>query len=118
MRKPILALNELDREPIVQFGCTWSEIQRCIRQASLVVLPLTLIAMLSLRFAAIWFAVGLLAWLGLTRFLIYTLQRARSGKPLYYEHHRKAIHRLGAPFVRAGQIYQSQRTHRLTRRPR
>lgn len=110
MPKPDHALHELDREPIVHFGCTWSEIKRCTGKAFVAVLPMTLMALLTLRLAPLLCAAGLLAWLGLTRFFIYRIHRNRAGKPLHFEQHQQAIKRLGAPFISAQTLYQSQRT--------
>ncbi|TVR65501.1 MAG: DUF3487 family protein [Candidatus Competibacteraceae bacterium] len=116
--KPELALTQLEREPIVQFGCTWSEIQRCIWRGAALALPATLAAMFVLPAPPMLMLVpGVLGWLGLTYGLTRHIHRHRAGKPLYYERHRKAVRAAGAPFVRPGAVYQQPRNDPPPRRP-
>lgn len=114
--KPELALSDLEREPIVHFGCTWTELKRCLYRSAALAGPATLGAMVLLPSPA-WVAPGLVGWLGLAYALTRHIHKHRAGKPLYYERHRKAVKALGAPFVKAGLIYQSQRTRQAGRAP-
>ncbi|MCB1713528.1 MAG: DUF3487 family protein [Candidatus Competibacteraceae bacterium] len=109
--KPELTLTELEREPIVYFGCTWSEIKGCIRRAALITLPLML-ALMALAPGAVvlWFIPGLLGWLGLSYRLTQYIRKYRAGKPLYYERHRRRAHT--PVFIRPQPIYQTERRAR------
>ncbi|MCB1810679.1 MAG: DUF3487 family protein [Candidatus Competibacteraceae bacterium] len=109
--KPELTLTELEREPIVYFGCTWSEIKGCIRRAALMVLPLML-ALMALAPGALvlWFIPGLLGWLGLSYLLTQHIRKYRAGKPLYFERHRR--HARRPLFIRPQAIYSLERRAR------
>jgi len=109
--KPSLPLHALEREPIVYFGCTWSEIVTSAWRGAAGALLVTA-ALVVLTRSPAGIAVGLLVWVGLSYALMYRLHATRAGKPLHYEVHARAVKRLGAPFIRAGLIYQSQRTPR------
>ncbi len=109
--KPSLPLTELEREPLVHFGCTWTEIKRCVRQSAAVTLPLTLLVMFTVPGMAILGMIpGLLIWLGLSYLMTRHIQKYRAGKPLYYERHRQKVRSPSAPFVRAGVVYQADRS--------
>lgn len=114
--KPTQLLTELEREPIIFFGCTWSEIVGQLRKAGfiglLVAMALsTLLVSLSLPFQVI-FPVAtvtfILSLLALTRFFLKSISRLRAGKPLFYEKH-VATHKSGK-FIQPKYInYQRER---------
>lgn len=117
--KPSLPLHALEREPIVYFGCTWSEIVTSAWRGAAIALLVTA-ALVVLTRSPGGLAVGLLVWVGSSYAFMYRQQSTRAGKPLHYEVHVRAVKRPGAPFIRAGLIYQSQRTPRRAggKRPR
>ena len=113
--KPDLTLGELEREAIVYFGCTWSEIKTCIWRGAGVAIPAT-IGLMALGPAPVLMLVpGLLLWVGTAYGFTQYIHRHRAGKPLFYEMHRTRVKAVGAPFIRPGQIYQVERHHRSRR---
>jgi len=112
--KPTLSLSELEREPIVYFGCTWSEIKGCIRRAAAIVVPLTLLMMVWVPGMQVLALVpGMLGWVSLTYLHTQKIRTLRVGKPLYYEIHQQRVRRTAAPYIRADQIYGTQRSAAL-----
>ncbi|MBK8168633.1 MAG: DUF3487 family protein [bacterium] len=109
--KPDLPLHALEREPIVYFGCTWSEIVTSAWRGAAIALLVTA-ALVVLTRSPGGLAVGLLVWVGFSYAFMYRLHATRAGKPLHYEVHARAVKRPRAPFIRAGLTYQSQRTSR------
>lgn len=107
--KPDLTLSELEREPIVYFGCTWSEIKTCIWRGAAVALPVTLGLMMLGPLPVLMLVPGLLLWVGAAYGFTQYIHRHRAGKPLFYEMHRTRVKAVGAPFIRPGQIYQVER---------
>lgn len=108
--KPQHSLNELEREPIVYFGCTWSEIKRCIRRAAAIMAPLTLVMMVAIPGMRVLALVpGLLGWVGLAYLYTQQIRALRVGKPLYYETHQHQVRRPGAAYIRADQVYGTER---------
>lgn len=108
--KPELTLTQLEREPLVHFGCTWSEIKTCVWRGGAMALPITagLMALAPVP-PLLLLAPGLLLWLGLAYGCTQHIHRHRAGKPLYYERHRRQAGAARAPFIRAGGVYQTQR---------
>ena len=110
--KPELTLSELEREPIVYFGCTWTEIQRAVRRPALLVVPAVGLAFgLGQPLALI---PAVLAWVLISAFMLRQIRTHRAGKPLYYEQHRRRAHHTR--FIRAQIVFQAERT-RLHNRP-
>ncbi len=108
--KPALTLRELERsEPIVHFGCTWTEIQTCIWRAAAIALPLTVTAMAITSIPVLCILPGLGLWVGLAYGLTRWIHAQRAGKPLFYERHRKAVRGWRSPFIQHGRIYQCPR---------
>lgn len=109
--KPDFVLNELEREPIVYFGCTWTEIKNCLWRSAALVLPLTLaLIILAPGMTVLGFVPGLLGWITLAYVYTQRIRKFRVGKPMYYERHRQRVRRPGAPYVRAGEVYQVMRS--------
>lgn len=109
--KPELTLTQLDRrEPIVHFGCTWTEIKICLYRGAAVALPLAGALMAVSPAPVLMVVPGLVGWLALAYLFTRHIHRHRAGKPLHYERHRKTARR--PPFVRAGTIHQFQRNGR------
>lgn len=112
--KPELTLAQLEREPIVHFGCTWSELKTCIWRGGAMALPVTAGLMGLAPVPPLLLLVpGLLLWLGLAYGCTQHIHRHRAGKPLYYERHRRQVQSARAPFIRAGKVYQAQRARRV-----
>ena len=108
--KPDLTLSQLERgEPIVHFGCTWSEIKTCVWRGAAVALPLTVAAMTLTSIPVIILLPGLGLWVGLAYGFTRLIHAQRAGKPLFYEKHRKKVRGFRSPFIRPGVIYQAQR---------
>ena len=106
--KPLRVLIHLNRrEPIVYFGCTWTEIKACIWRSAAISLPLTGGLMAVSSIPVLMFVPGLFVWLVLTRMFLNHINRHRAGKPLYYERHKKAL--WHPAFIRAGLVYQFSR---------
>lgn len=114
--KPDLTLSELEREAMVYFGCTWSEIKTCIWRGAAVALPVTLGLMALGPMPVLMLVPGLLLWMGAAYGCTQHIHRHRAGKPLFHERHRTRVKAVGAPFIRAGGLYQVERHHH-PRRP-
>ena len=119
--KPDLALVNLNRrEPIVYFGCTWSEIKASIWRSGAIVMPLTVVLMAASPVPVVMLIPGVLGWVALTRLFLGHINRNRAGKPLYYERHKKLSRHPS--FIRAGGVYQfarnALRSSRTSRSPR
>lgn len=101
--KPEQTLHQLDREPLVAFGCTWSEIKAALYQSGAV-------AWLTLVGLVLWLrspgVVGLVlvGWLALAFVLLQRIHRFRAGKPLHFERHRKIAR--GPAVIKPGRLYQ------------
>ena len=114
--KPETTLSELEREPIVYFGCTWTEIKQSLWRGAAGALPATLIGMLWLPLPALPLLIpGVVGWLLLAYLQLRHIRRHRAGKPLYYERHRALLRRGAHPFIVQGKTYQVWRNHRSGR---
>lgn len=101
--KPEQTLHQLDREPLVSFGCTWSEIKVALYQSGAVAW-LTLVGLvLWLRSPGV-LGLVLVGWLALAYVLLQRIHRFRAGKPLYFERHRKIVR--GSVLIKPGRRYQ------------
>ncbi len=106
--KPTLALTHLNRrEPIVYFGCTWTEIKACIWRGAAIALPITLGLIAVSSLPVLMVVPGLFVWLVATRMFLNHINHNRAGKPLYYERHKKAARHPA--FIRAGTVHQCSR---------
>ena len=114
--KPDLTLSELEREAIVYFGCTWSEIKTCIGRGAAVAIPVTIGLMALGSVPVLMLVPGLLLWVGAAYGFTQHIYQHRAGKPLFHERHRIRVKAAGAPFIRAGSLYQVER-HPRPRRP-
>lgn len=93
--KPQQLLTELEREPIVYLGCTWTEIISQLYKSAGVSLLIAIclsatFGFLGFQFPTI-FAVFMMAFLILTlvitRAVLKRIAKNRIGKPLFYEKH-------------------------------
>ena len=85
MEYPKQILGQLERDPIVFWGCSNAEIMRAARQsfmAALVVLGLGLL--IHWVFALV---TGFMVWIGYSYYLMMALSGKRADKPLFYEVH-------------------------------
>ena len=101
--KPGQTLHQLDREPLVYFGCTWTEIKAALYQSGAVAL-LALIGLVLLWRSPGVVGLVLVGWLALAYGLLRRIHRFRAGKPLYFERHRKIAR--GPAFIQPGRCYQ------------
>lgn len=114
--KPSAILSELEREPVVYFGCTWSEIGNTLRKglviglisASIAGVSASLILTVSISLV-IGMIVMLLATVAYTRLMLRRIASLRAGKPLFYERH-VATHK-SKKFIRPAPQYQRERNH-------
>lgn len=103
--KPTLALTHLNRrEPIVYFGCTWTEIKTGVWRGAAVALPVTAALMAALSPPVLMIVPGLCLWLVVTRMFLNHIHRNRAGRPLFYERHRKGVRHPA--FIRADTVHQ------------
>jgi len=116
--KPDHTLSQLEREPIVYWGCTWSEIKKCLWRGGAFAALATLAGMLFLPLPVFWLVPGLLLWWGLAYAMTQMIRAQRVGKPLHYERHCQTVRAYGAPFLSAGRIYQVERNDSPPRAPR
>ena len=100
---PGQTLNQLDREPLVYFGCTWTEIKTALHQSGAAAL-LALIGLVMLLRSPGVLGLVLVGWLALAYFLLRRIHRFRAGKPLYFERHRKIAR--GPALIKPGRRYQ------------
>ena len=114
--KPTLALTHLNRrEPIVYFGCTWTEIKTGVWRGAAVALPVTAALMAALSPPVLMIVPGLCLWLVVTRMFLNHINRHRAGKPLFYERHRKGRARPRS-FARTPCINSGDRSPEASRR--
>ena len=112
--KPNQTLHQLDREPLVYFDCTWTEIKATLHQSGAATLLASIGLVLLLRSPAV-VGLALVGWLALAYFLLHRIHRFRAGKPLYFERHRKIAR--GPALIKPGRLYQYGR-HRPRSRAR
>ena len=105
-------LNLLEREPIVYFGCTWSEIMSAAVSSFIKAFLGTLVLLiLPLPFNKILLILVLvLVWLFLTSRSMSNLRKLRDGKPLHYEKHHKMMKRFN-DFVSLDELKQNERNN-------
>lgn len=110
MNYPDSVLDSLEREPIVYFGCTWSEIVNAVIRGALVSVPTTLVlVLLPWPFSRVIVVIPFFViWLLVTRFTMSNLRKLRTGKPLFYEKHVMMLKRRN-PFVNPVNLKQTER---------
>jgi len=101
--KPDQTLDQLDREPLVYFGCTWTEIKAALYQSGAAAVVALIGLTLWLR-SPVVLAIGLVGWLALAYALLRRIHHHRAGKPLYFERHRKIAQ--GPALIKPGRRYQ------------
>lgn len=84
-------LNQLERDPIVRWGCSWLEIKSAVRKAFLIsLIPSVLMGTLFSSFItkfSIFLVLSLLVTAPLTVYFCQKLARLRADKPLFYDLH-------------------------------
>lgn len=110
MKYPEIVLTDLEREPIVYFGCTWSEIVNAITRGFLVALPITIVlAIFPLPFSRVIAVVPFFGiWLWVTNSTMKKLRTLRAGKPLFYERHIRMV-KVKNPFIDPSTMKQTER---------
>lgn|GEM_PF-622505 len=112
--KPGAILSELEREPVVFWGCTRTETYSALRRGLLVGVAVaslfTVIAASFLRgsvLVPLWMVSMLLTTYLLARSRLYRIASLRAGRPLFYELH--ALTYKKPPFVQPAARYQLKR---------
>ena len=109
--KPGSILSEMEREPVIFFGCTWSEVTSALRQglavgalvAALAAIPAVIAIAMFTMMAVTFFA---------TRRQLRKIAELRAGRPLFYERHAQT-HTNSNIFIQPARRYQRERnTHR------
>lgn len=109
MSIPNLPLNQLEREPIVHFGCTYSEIIRCgVSGIFKGFFPGLLASFIHISLGIL---LGFILWLVMTSLIMKKLARTRADKPIFYENHLVTKKRGG--FIKPGISYQRERNARI-----
>ena len=110
MNFPEIVLTDLEREPIVYFGCTWSEITNAIARGFMIALPVTiLLALFPLPFTRMIAIIPFFGiWLWFTNLTMKRLRTLRSGKPLFYERHIRMVKTSNA-FIDLSKLKQTER---------
>lgn len=119
--KPSMILSQLEREPIVYFGCTWSEIMSAARAGLMMglLLAITLGIMLSVVVDGpipIVLAMLVLAISSafITMIKLKKINSLRAGKPLFYERHATTA-KSSSKFYQPMNLYQRER-NRVTKK--
>ena len=115
--KPGAILSELEREPVVFWGCTRSEIFSALRRGmvigALAASLLTVIAATFLRGSTL-VPIWMLSMMGitylLTRSRLYRIASLRAGRPLFYELHALIYKR--PQFIQPAARYQRERNRK------
>lgn len=117
--KPGSILSEMEREPVIFFGCTWSEVTSALRQGlavgALVAALAAIGAATLLRIPAV-IAIAMFTMMAVTFFAtrrqLRKIAELRAGRPLFYERHAHT-HRNPNSFIQPARRYQRERnTHR------
>lgn len=117
--KPGSILSEMEREPVIFFGCTWSEVTSALRQGLAVG---ALVAALAAISAATLFRIPAVIAIAMFTMMAVTflatqrhlrkIAELRAGRPLFYERHAHT-HRNPNSFIQPARRYQRERnTHR------
>ncbi|SUO96669.1 DUF3487 family protein [Suttonella ornithocola] len=112
--KPSMILTELEREPIVYFGCTWTEIIRATQSGMMMGAILGLVVGASVGIlvnGGIGFLCGFLFLMGssavITMRKLGKIRTLRAGRPLFYEKH--VLNYRSSKFVQPAKRYQRER---------
>lgn len=117
--KPGSILSEMEREPVIFFGCTWSEVTSALRQGlavgALVAVLTAIGAAALLRIPAV-IAIAMCTMMAVTFFAtrrhLRKIAGLRAGRPLFYERHAQT-HKNPKLFIQPARRYQRERnTHR------
>ena len=110
MNYPDSVLDTLEREPIVHFGCTWSEITNAITRGFLISLPITLcLSVIPWPFSRVMVMIPFFViWGVVTRTTMARIRTLRTGKPLFYERHVRMV-KHNSPFINPASFLQPER---------
>ncbi len=110
MHYPDTVLSELEREPVVYWGCTWSEIMRAILKGLSISFMVTVVLiivptpisklLLIIPFIGIWIII--------TRKTLKKISKLRVGKPLFYERHVSLVKKTGV-YIDPDRLKQCER---------
>lgn len=109
--KPGSILSEMEREPIIFFGCTWSEVTSALRQglavgalvAALVAIGAATLLRIPAMIAIAMFTMMAVTFLA-TRRHLRKIAELRAGRPLFYERHAHT-HRNPNSFIQPARRY-------------
>lgn len=113
--KPGSILSEMEREPVIFFGCTWSEVTSALRQGlavgALVAVLTAIGAAALLRIPAV-IAIAMCTMMAVTFFAtrrhLHKIADLRAGRPLFYERHAQT-HKNPKIFIQPARRYQRER---------
>lgn len=89
MEYPTLILDQLERDPIVFWGCSNAEIMRCARQSFAAAVIIGVLGLFIHWVVAVILAFVL--WIGYSYYLMMALSGKRADKPLFYEVHASKL---------------------------
>ena len=111
MHYPDTVLSAIEREPIVYWGCTWSEIVKATTRGVTISLPCTLlIILIPLPVSKIIVVLPFIGiWAFVTRGTLRKISKLRTGKPLFYEKHVTMVRRPNNKFINPTDLKQCER---------
>ena len=113
--KPGSILSEMEREPVIFFGCTWTEVTSGLRQGLAVgalVAALTAIGAAALLRIPAVIAIAMFTMMAGTFFAtrrhLRKIAALRAGRPVFYERHAQT-HKNPNIFIQPARRYQRER---------
>lgn len=109
---PTAGLHLLARDPIVRWGCSYSEIIGSVTKGAMFSLVPVFLILVGLPLSGMFkfglsFIMFFVVTLGTARYLCHKISKSRSDKPLFYDKHTKDS-KTGA-FAKANTNYQRER---------
>ena len=116
MHYPDTVLSELEREPIVYWGCTWTEIMRAtLKGLSISFMATVVLIILPTPISKLLLIIPFIGiWVIVTRRTLNKISKLRVGKPLFYERHVTLVKKPGL-YIDPESLKQCERnrnTHR------
>lgn len=106
MAIPNTTLNQLERDPVVHFGCTYSEIQRSGVMSFIKGFIPVFIAGCFIN-VSLSILAGFILWLVLCSVTMKKIARTRADKPLFYDIH--LLRKKAGRFIKPNIVYQTER---------
>lgn len=111
---PRVGLHLITRDPLVRWGCSYSEIMKGLGRGFLFsLLPVVLIVILlpasgMFKFG-VAFAVSFLSTIAIARFICFKIAQTRADKPPFYDKH--LLKDKSGAFIRPNTKYQRERNN-------